>query len=524
MAQYNITILRNGAEQTISGEIGESLLTALLTNDVYISAACGGRGRCGKCGVRMYTGVTDPGEADRRVFDADQLERGMRLACDCYPTGDCRIEIAGSDEADFEVVTDFEGTAGAGERSAEDGRYDIAIDIGTTTLAASLVDTSAGETRHTVTSVNHQRAYGADVISRIQAANDGKLAELSASIRKDLAEDMKRLLGETGVGFSQIDRIVIAGNTTMGHLLMGFPCETLGVYPFDPVDISMIQTDFATLFGEAFGEEAPSVPVTLIPGISTYVGADIVADMLACGFDGTDEINVLIDLGTNGEMAIGNRDRIFVTSTAAGPAFEGGNISCGMGSVQGAVCGVEIDGTDVTCETIGGRDPLGLCGTGVIETTYELLKEELIDETGMLDEDYFDDGFVLAVTEDGREISFSQKDVREIQLAKSAVRAGLETLLLRYGVTYDDVRHVFLAGGFGYRMNLEKAAGIGLIPEELLDRTIAVGNSALGGCVEFLTNETAAGRINHIISVSEEIPLASDKDFNNFYTDYMFFE
>ncbi len=528
MSEYTITVLRNGTEKKVQGTVGQSLLSALMDNDIYISAACGGKGRCGKCAVVMYDGITEAGDADRRFFRDELLEQGMRLACSSYPTQNCRIAIVGSDEADFEVITDYQGGKGDTEAEEEaDGEslFDIAIDIGTTTLAVSLVDCADGDVRRTVTSVNHQRAYGADVISRMQAANDGKLGELSHSIRKDLSEDMLRMLDEARVTFSQINRIVVAGNTTMGHLLMGFSCETLGVYPFDPVDISMIRTDFNTLFGGEMPDEVKeNIPVTLIPGISTYVGADIVAGLLSCNFDCSDQVNVLIDLGTNGEMAIGNKDRIYVTSTAAGPAFEGGNISCGMGSVQGAICHVELDGSDVHCETIGEKAPLGLCGTGVIETVYELLKEELIDETGMLDEDYFDDGFPLATTPEGHEISFTQKDVREIQLAKSAVRAGLETLILRYGIDRKEIGQIFLAGGFGYRMDLKKAAQIGLLPMDLLERTVAVGNSSLGGCMDFLTDENAKARIEKIIEVSEEIPLASDKDFNNFYTEYMFFE
>ncbi len=537
MQTYKITIIQNGKEKAIQGTIGESLLAALSEHEIYISAACGGKGRCGKCGVVMYDGVTEAGESDRQFFSEQQLAKGVRLACTAYPTGDCRIEILGSDEADFEVVTDYQGTVPQPEatdvlrQECDEEGHNIAIDIGTTTLALSLVGGVGGEVRHahTVTSVNHQRAYGADVISRIQAACDGKLAELSHSIRMDLFADLIRLLKEAGMDLSGIGQIAVSGNTTMEHLLMEFPCETLGVYPFNPVDISMIRTDFDTLFGAAMAEELGedpglSVPVTLLPGISTYVGADIVAGLLSCGFDHSDSVNILIDLGTNGEMAIGNREKILVTSTAAGPAFEGGNISCGMGSVHGAICGVEINGDEVRLETIGGKEPLGLCGTGVIETACELLKEELIDETGMLDEDFFDDGFPLAMSAEGQPIVFTQKDVREIQLAKSAVRAGLETLLLRYGATYEDIGCVYLAGGFGYRMNLKKAAEIGLLPEELLERTVAVGNSSLEGCAEFLTDPEAEARIARIIEVSEEIQLGADKDFNNFYTEFMFFE
>lgn len=263
--------------------------------------------------------------------------------------------------------------------------------------------------------------------------------------------------------------------------------------------------------------------IILLPGISTYVGADISAGMLSCGFDKAEKPSLLIDLGTNGEMGVGCKDRIMVTSTAAGPAFEGGNISWGMGSVKGAICGVEIDGDKVKVNTIGDKPPIGLCGTGVIETVSELLKAELIDETGMLDEDYFDDGYPLAKTPDGDEIVFTQQDVREIQLAKSAVRAGVETLLLRYGIGYEDVDKVYLAGGFGYKINLDKAISIGLLPEELHDKIEAVGNSSLGGTVVYLTEEDAAERMERIIGASEEIGLSTDKDFNRFYTDYMFF-
>lgn len=533
--EYQIICIRDGEERTFTCRENEPLLDALTRQGVYISAACGGKGRCGKCGVRFLQGMTEITEADRQFFSEEQLSEGMRLSCEAYLQENCRIEIESGDEADFDVVSDYrekdetaeqrtESVSGSGNVTGE-----IAIDIGTTTIAVSLIDADSGEISHTVMGINHQRAYGADVISRIQAANDGKLRDLSRSIRRDLYEMICRLIEETGMKLSGIRRIAVAGNTTMGHLLMGYSCETLGVYPFEPVNISTIETDFEALFAEVREEkgeckEDVSIPVILLPGISTYVGADISAGLLSCGFDRSETVNVLIDLGTNGEMAIGNRDKILVTSTAAGPAFEGGNISCGMGSVPGAICQVEMNGTDVTCQTIGEKPPLGLCGTGVIETAYELLKEEWIDESGMLDEDYFDEGFVLGKTPAGEKISFTQKDVREIQLAKAAVRAGLETLMLRYGVTCNDIGTLYLAGGFGFHLNLEKAAGIGLIPKELQNRAEAVGNSSLGGAAAWLTEPGAAERMERIVAVSEEVQLGSDKDFNQFYMDEMFFE
>lgn len=562
-----ITVAENGKTIQISDKEGASLLELLRSQGIYVSAACGGKGSCGKCKVQMLSGATKIGEMDRKHLSEEELEAGWRLACMAYPKDDCCVKLGGADEFGFEAVaehsrdgerknlvgdrtgkapimsdtTDAEAAIEATATAASG--YDIAIDIGTTTIAMELIKRNTGEVLHTVTSVNHQRAFGADVISRIRAANEGHGEELRESIRGDLLEGIRRLLKESGTAGGSVRRIAIAGNTTMGHLLMGYSCETLGAYPFTPINIGIIRTTVLELLGgqlaaktvsEDVGDKAvsialdPATDVVLLPGITTYVGADIAAGMLACDFDRREKPCLLIDLGTNGEMAVGNRERILVTSTAAGPAFEGGNISCGMGSVPGAICRVEIDDTaagepGARIQTIGGRPPIGLCGTGVIETTYELVKVGFVDETGMLEEDYFEDGFELARTPEGRPIVFTQKDVREMQLAKSAVRAGLETLLKRYGITYEDIDRVFLAGGFGYKVDLEKTAGIGMLPEELRAKTTAVGNSSLAGAARFLTSAGAEERLKKLVEISTEVELSSDKDFNDFYMEYMFF-
>jgi uncharacterized 2Fe-2S/4Fe-4S cluster protein (DUF4445 family) len=313
---------------------------------------------------------------------------------------------------------------------------------------------------------------------------------------------------------------VIAGNTTMGHLFCGFPCDSLGVAPYTPVDISTIRRSAR----EIFGWEESGAEVILLPGISTYVGADITAGMYVTGMHESEEVSLLVDLGTNGEMAIGNKDRFMVTSTAAGPAFEGGNISRGVAGVPGAICHVHFEGDNIHTETIGGKTPVGLCGTGVIETVFELQKNGWIDETGLLEEDYFDDGVSLAKDANGEDIVFLQQDVREIQLAKSAVRAGLECLLLKFGVTYEEISHVYIAGGFGYKMDLSKAAGIGMLPKELLPKMQAVGNSSLGGAMAGLLGAQAVEEMEQIVAKSEEVSLAMSKEFNDFYMDYMMFE
>ena len=232
----------------------------------------------------------------------------------------------------------------------------------------------------------------------------------------------------------------------------------------------------------------------------------------------------MIDLGTNGEIALGNREKILVTSTAAGPAFEGGNIAFGVGSIEGAISGVTIDEDGPHIRTIADKEPVGICGTGVIEAVSELVKAELVDETGCLEEGYFDDGYPLAVQKDGTQIVLTQEDIREIQLAKAAVRAGVETLFLRYGITKEEVSHVYLAGGFGFKLDHSKAIQIGMLPQDFADKIETVGNSSLGGAVKFLMEKESRDRVDAIGSGAQEINLSADKDFNQLYMDAMYFE
>lgn len=510
-------VVHRGAEtKTILVKEGESLLDAFIRQEIYISAPCGGKGRCGKCGIQVLNGNTWISDEDKKIYSEEELDAGWRLSCCLYPTEELEVSVSQSDESLFEAVGETENTE---ESGTEESFYHVAVDIGTTTIAMSLIGGESGKVFRTVTSVNSQRAYGADVISRIQASVDGKKEELKKSIQKDLQDSMEKLLKETGVSGEDVGKIVIGGNTTMGHLLMGYDCDTLGVFPFTPVNIDFIKGTEEILGTDRFGKKE----VILLPGISTYVGGDIVSGMYAYDFTEKEDVCMFIDLGTNGEMGIGNKEKILVTSTAAGPAFEGGNITWGMGSVPGAICSVKLEGTEAEVKTIRDEAPQGICGTGVVETAAELVREEIVDETGALDEDYFDDGFPLAKTPDGKEIVFTQKDVREIQLAKAAVRAGVETLLLRYGIKKEEVSKVYLAGGFGYKLNTDKAIAIGMIPEEWQDHIVAVGNSSLSGACKYLKDENGDKTIEKLVSISEEVNLSADKEFNEFYMNEMFF-
>lgn len=525
---------------TLQVKDGQSILSALMEADDSFTAVCGGRGRCGKCKIKVLDGYLPVTASDKECFSERELEAGMRLSCKAFPAEPLSVEINFKGEADFQVLTEYaEGDSAAGDekKAAQEGisrdpsgRYGIAIDIGTTTIAVQLLSLDSGAPISTYSCINHQRSFGADVISRIKASTEGKKEALRASVQHDLVQGIRKVLAQAGMVstaggqadamLDRVQEIVIAGNTTMIHLLMGYNCKSLGEYPFTPVNIKPIESSYAEIFGDDFLK----TKVRIIPGISTFVGGDITAGLYSCGMDGQESYSMLIDLGTNGEMALGNKDKMIVTSTAAGPAFEGGNIEWGVGSLEGAIAGVKIVDGKAQIRTIGDKTPIGICGTGVIETVAELIKAELVDETGCLDDEYFDDGFPLALMEDGKEIVFTQQDVREIQLAKAAVRAGIETLFLRYGITKEQVEHVYLAGGFGFKLDCEKAIEIGMIPAEFADKVEAVGNSALGGAIKCLLSVDGWKRLERIGRESDEINLSADKDFNQFYMDYMYLE
>lgn len=526
--EHVLKIADDGKGYPLTCKENESIMNALLRQGIYVSAVCGGRGTCGKCRIQVVEGSLPVTPSDEKKLKKEELDAGFRLACKAVPEGDCTIRLHFQTDEAFNVVAGRESAAAqektvlghAAAREKAVSEYAVAIDIGTTTLAMQLLDLDTRKAVRTYTGINHQRAYGSDVISRIQASNDGKKELLRKSICQDLLAGIREMKESMEIAGDQVKEAAIGGNTTMGHLLMGFSCEHLGIFPFRPVDISTIRRPFS----EILESDELDCDIVLLPGISTYVGGDITSGLLSCGFAENEKVCLLVDLGTNGEMAVGNRDKILVTSTAAGPAFEGGNISWGMGSVAGAISNVKITDGKASVTTIQDAEPEGLCGTGVIETAAELVRAGLVDETGLLDEEYFADGFPLAAASSGDTITFTQKDVREIQLAKAAVRAGMETLLLRYGVSYDQIDTLYLAGGFGFHIDKDKAVDIGLLPKALQDRIKAVGNSSLSGAKQYILDEEAKQKVEHIIGISREVELSTDPDFNELYMDYMYFE
>lgn len=508
----------------------KNLLEMLQEKNEYISAPCNGNGICGKCIVRYKSGATEPTKQDREFLSEKQLEQGYRLACQSYPTEEYKVEIPELEET-IEVLSQWENqrteeilknTAEGTAEKTENAIYGICIDIGTTTLAALLVNLKTEADCQTAVSVNHQRTYGADVISRIDASNNGKKWEMQRCIRQDLQKLVGELAEKEGIHVAQIQRIVIAGNTTMCHLLRGFSCETLGVAPFLPVDLSWMEGSAA----DFLGMKELDTKVVILPGISAFVGADIMAGIAKMNMHRSEGYHLLLDIGTNGEMVLGNCRHMYVTSTSAGPAFEGGNISCGMASIPGVISHVFMEetgkaGFQVIGETDGEnkkQQAIGICGTGMIDLVYELREHQMIDEHGTYSDLYFDTGYKLA-----EKVKFTQNDIRELQMAKAAIRAGVDILVKKAGITFDEVDNCYLAGGFGTKIDIKKAAGIGLIPKELEMKTIPAGNTVLAGTKEVLLGRISKEELEKIQTMAEVINLAEENDFEELYLSYMDF-
>lgn len=518
---------RDEVEVTFTKEV--SILNALLGIGIPLSAVCGGNGLCGKCKIQVLEGELPITKADETYFTSKELEKGYRLACKALPKNHCKIALE-IEEKDYEILTEYVAdTNNVNTKDIlkmqsidESSSYCIAVDIGTTTIAISMVS-KKGTVLDTYTVINHQKIYGSDVISRIRASVEGRKVQLKESIKKDLLEGFITLSKRNEISLDRIKDIVIAANTTMVHLLLGYEMEGMAAYPFTPVNIQPITCDFREIFQtDTVNNVSIDCKISILPGISAFIGGDIVSGLYLNHFYDSSNINLLLDIGTNGEMVLGNNERLLATSTAAGPAFEGGNITWGIGSVQGAICSVTILNGKVVYKTIGDIEPVGICGTGVIEIMYELLQNGLVDKNGLLSEEYRSSGFILGKTKTGTDIVFTQKDIRELQLAKAAIRAGIEILILRYGITYEQVNKVYLAGGFGYKMNQEKAIGIGLIPQELSNKIEVVGNSSLGGAIKFC-KEKDEGALKELCNVSKELNLPMDEKFNELYVEYMNF-
>ncbi len=495
---------------------GIRLSVWLAKNGYPVSADCGGKGTCGKCRVTVVSGsfFADAAMTSIETPDADGMIRSCHAWC---PDTGAQIQL--------------EQTVGGGltafsaepEEGAEPARHDsaqtlgAALDIGTTTLAMALVDIDSGEIVRTVSRRNPQRSFGADVMSRIGAVieNEENL-QLQQTVLLAEVRSMYAQLCD-GLPSARMPReMTVAGNTTMLHLFCGISPAGMGAYPFTPAFLDLRRIPGGTL-------SLPVETVTVTPGAHAFIGGDVTAGMLLLRLSEEHEPVMLIDIGTNGEMVLftgtDHSGRYYAASAAAGPALEGAGISTGVGGIVGAVSAVSAVNGQLITKTIGDQPPLGICGSGLIDLAAILLDRAELDETGCLETD----PFPYAEAEDGSALCLTQEDVRALQLAKSAIRAGMEALCDAAGVPLTALSRVCIAGGLGYYMNMDSAAAIGLFPAELRPKLVSVGNTALGGAALLLSSPALAERLSAEAAAVQTIDLNRSAAFNELFIEYMMF-
>lgn len=419
--------------------------------------------------------------------------------------------------------------------------YGIAIDIGTTTLAAYLIDLKTGIRVSTYSCLNPQKKFGADVISRIKYTMEepNGLLEMYDSIINSINLAVDTLTKNACLESKDVYEMTLVGNTTMLHFLMKIPARNIASAPFAPAATQEFVLKTADL-GIKINKNAV---VIVAPSVAAYIGADTVSAVIASGMDKQSKISLLVDFGTNGEIVLGCKEWLLSCSAAAGPAFEGANIRCGVGSIKGAIDSFSFN-EDFQYTTINKEKPSGICGTGVIDIVSELYKTGIIDETGRMETDFdkleglppevkrrFSEingtaAFIIADSSEsttGNSIYITQKDVRELQNAKGAIAAGIRVLIEKAGIGFDQVDRVYLAGGFGTYVNTESALNIGLIPAELRGKPEPIGNAAGMGAIEMLLSKYKFAQAKRLKKYLKYIELSSCKEFNDFYMDSMMF-
>lgn len=477
-------VVKAGEKQYIrSVEPGTPLPEALGGLGFPLSLPCGGRGACGKCRIKASGHLSPVTPAERRCLSDHELRSGFRLLCQTEALGDAYIELP---DGGVDIVV-AGASASPGETPVVAApAYTAAVDIGTTTVAARLYAAGAAGAPPVAAAGrrNPQAAYGADVLSRMGRAQAGDARDLQKSILACVDELLAELLQQAHGEPAQLQELVITGNTAMLYLLTGADTNCLSRAPFRPDTLFGTELDAARLGLHA----APSCRVYLPPCASAFIGADCLCAMLACGMPEAEEPCAMLDLGTNGEIAVFTGSAFWCASTAAGPAFEGAGIAMGLPAVPGAIDRVERKGFRIICSTIGGEPARGICGSGLIDAAAVLRESGLLDADGtILREGHPFRAMVCevdgapAIRFAGTGVLLTQADIRALQVAKAAVGAGLQTLLSRAGVNPEQLKKLVIAGGFGSFLQLEHAAKLGVFPSALLGRVSAVGNAALDG-------------------------------------------
>ncbi len=459
--------------------------------------------------VRLNNRITEVPEGT--ILSDILIKSGKNLPHLCGGKGTCKkclVLVNGKEElscqykikSDIDVVlpenNDIISETGVNESGEITENCCLCLDIGTTTLVLALVSLDNEKIIKVKTATNPQRAFGGDVLTRIQYCNKNGVSELQSC----LINKTNEMINDIGV--NSVNTMYVSGNTTMLHIFFGVDPSSMGVAPYTPVFL-----ESKTINGNEIGLKNIKNVVSL-PCISAFVGADLVASINFADFPDENKYNLLVDLGTNAEIVLYNKNKVYCTSAAAGPCFEGANISCGMSATDGAIYACSTDGS---FQTINNKTAKGICGTGLIDIIAILLEKGVIDETGYMENEEF---FITDT------IKLTQKDIRQYQLAKSAVYSGVSAILREKAVSFEDIKKLFISGGFSAKINIDNAIKTGLLPKELKEKLVVLNNSSLLGTIKYAFEQND---LSDYIKNAEYIDLSTNSLFSDLFIENMEF-
>jgi len=484
-------IVINMQKEAIEVDHAANLLETLREKGFAPAAPCGGQGKCGKCVVWVN------GE--------------KKLACKTIVCSDLSVEIP--QYSGTRILTSGQETAVCLSPVREG--FSAAFDIGTTTVVCYLLSPEGRECA-VESMLNPQYAYGADVISRIQQALAGRMTELTRILRSGMMELIQKCCRTTGIQPEEIQVISVVGNPCMQQFFLGIPLSNLASIPFAPM-----LTKAEIRSAEPYLPICPQASLLVVPDISGYVGADTMGCVLATGIDKTEETVLMVDIGTNGEMVLVSGGRMAACSTAAGPALEGANIQFGMRGEEGAIDHVWEEDGRIQCSVIGGGEAVGICGSGIIDAVAVSLEQKRLNRRGrILTEEERDGQRVLLLS---GEIYLSQNDIRQVQMAKGAIAAGIRILCQYFNIAVEEIDRVILAGAFGSFLNPENAQRIGLLPEELSGKISSAGNAAGTGAKMMARSKACFEESQSLLRQIQFVELAEHPDFRKTFAKSMNF-
>lgn len=490
--KINITLQPLG--KTIKANPGTPLID--LLHEYGVEFPCGGKGTCGACKIKLLEGKLDIDPAQKTKLQKLNLEDNWRLACFCKAESDLSLEIA-----QFETIILADNSSFDFTPKKDFG---IAVDIGSTTVVAQLVNLENGHILDSVSELNPQTKFGSDLIARIQACLDGNQDEMQGLIRNKVGSMISEMLEKHRI---EVTRVSLVGNTVMHHIFCGLNVKPLAHYPFESPNLEAQNFNPKNLDWQL----PNNTDIIFYPSIGSFVGSDILAGLAATKMADQEAYTILIDLGTNGEIAIGNRNRIVCASTAAGPAFEGAKISHGMRATTGAISSIDLEDEKIKYHVIGNVKAKGICGSGLVDIVAHLIDQQKIGMFGEIVSG--EEGISIS-----KQVSLTQQDIREFQLAKAAFATGIQMLLNELQITMNDVEKIFIAGGFGNFLNIKNVLRTGLLEADT-DKITKLGNSALIGAKMFLFKEHDF--LQNLLNKTKNINLEGQGTFQDIYVEKM---